>query len=119
MRRVFFLITLFCFQISCGAKHDSLTDTRLVEGEGLQIGEGGEVIVNIAFSDIGELVLEPNCISCHKNYAVYVEVKKDSEKILDAILINRMPAFGPPLGGDLKNLIEDWVNAGAPEFIIE
>ncbi len=72
--------------------------------------------------DIYNNIIEPNCIVCHseRGYHNYENVRLNSMSILKQVLSNRMPqdseGVPKPLSKNLKTMLLEWVNAGAPEF---
>ena len=69
---------------------------------------------DLSFSVIKERILNNNCIQCHKAYDDYQTVLSEKDKILNAVLSDRMPKDAPPLANNLKGLLSAWVKAGAP-----
>lgn len=101
---------LVSLQISCGNHHD-------VKGLGVdQEVVAKAMVTDLTFLDVYGAVIEKNCKTCHKQYDNYEEVKKDSDKILEQVLTNQMPKFTSGLPQDLKDLVEEWIEAGSPEF---
>ncbi len=120
MKGMILLIILLILQVSCGSKHELKIKNDNGVSDGLNMeGDGEDGAVDISFLEIKETILDPSCVSCHSSYASYEEVKRDSERILAAVLANRMPKFAAPLSEDLKELLNDWVEGGAPQFINE
>lgn len=86
-------------------------------------GAGGEVpdLTKSAldFSLIQSLIFAPgsagHCIDCHQNYNSYNAVKNELRAISAAINSNRMPKTGGPLSDSLKQTLQAWIDAGAPE----
>lgn len=72
-------------------------------------------LTNIDFETIKKEVLEPKCISCHKQYKNYPNVKSEISAIVSAINSDRMPKNSPPLSSSLKGLVQKWAEQGAPE----
>lgn len=70
----------------------------------------------LEFATIKTEILNKSCLSCHGGYADYNNFFKDKEDALAAIASARMPLGGPALDTDLVNLLQDWIDAGAPEF---
>ncbi len=70
----------------------------------------------LEFSSVQSLIFRPNCVACHGQYENYSDVKRDLPGILDSVNSNRMPKSGGPLAASLKELLQRWSEAGAPEF---
>lgn len=77
------------------------------------------------FSKVNELIIKPYCIQCHQqpkpaegvlldSYSNVIATLKFS---IEEIQSNRMPFERPPLSDELKKILMDWVEAGAPEKI--
>lgn len=69
------------------------------------------------FAVVKERVLKNNCIQCHQAYEDYNTVATDKDKILDAILTDRMPKNTPPLNDNLKSLMVTWVEKVESVFL--
>lgn len=109
MTKILFLV--FLFMAGCGnffdPKHRPLKDSNIQATEGV-----------LAFAEVREKVLSPFCMKCHIQYGDYDFVKQDLILILSAIEQNRMPKSAPPLSSELKVLLRQWVDAGAPNTTI-
>jgi len=58
----------------------------------------------------------PHCTTCHSSYDSYSSIRHDLTAISDAINSGQMPKDGPPVSPALRNLLQKWIAAGAPEF---
>ena len=79
-----------------------------------------EPSAGISFQDIKDKILEPKCIGCHSQYENYAVVKNELGSIFGQVMGDKMPFSRLPnrppvaLKKSLKDLLSDWVNAGAP-----
>lgn len=80
-------------------------------------GPGPIEPVAIDFAMVKARIFEPYCIECHGRYEKYEKVLSRLKDIQDAVETNRMPKESPPLAPELKQLLADWIRAGAPEKI--
>ena len=104
------LVSMF-LQVSCGNRSRVKGDLGTVKADMTDA-----IVTDLTFLDIYDAVIDQNCKVCHGNYTEYDKIKEDKDKILEQILTNQMPQFSPGLSQDLKDLVEEWVLAGAPEF---
>ncbi len=101
------LNVLFLFFFSACGNFDEIKSNPRASG----------VVFEFDFEAIKEDVFKPNnCTECHKQYNDYSTVRKLSNKILSAVLENRMPKNGPAVSFEQKQKLTKWVNDGAPEF---
>lgn len=124
------LLSFLMLLASCG-NHEKLkigqgpagggsNDTDQVAGS--DAGDMELPVTALMFSDIYDNIIGPNCMVCHskQKYDDYNVVKSMSVKMLGMVLTNRMPedftGSPDPLPQDLKDMFEEWVNAGSPEF---
>lgn len=68
----------------------------------------------LTFDNVNEQILQKSCTQCHLGYSDYQSVFNEREKILKAVLENRMPKNAPALNNELKGLLAAWVEVGAP-----
>lgn len=67
------------------------------------------------FAIISQEILQGSCLECHGHFSDYATVFAMRELILDKVFEDLMPKGGPPLNDDLKELLQRWVDIGAPE----
>lgn len=72
-------------------------------------------VETLNFDKVRAQIFVPYCISCHLQYGDYKFVKKDLTGIQASINQNRMPKNAPPLSSELKQVLNSWIQAGAPE----
>lgn len=101
--------------VACGNFFDPKHEAQL-NNPNNPSGEN-ETNMTIPFSEVRAKIFEPHCTLCHSEYGNYFFVKQDVNAILAAVLQNRMPDDAPPLDGELKKLLTNWINQGAPEFV--
>lgn len=101
------ILTFTLFLASCGNSLEFKEDPSARFRGNFEVRE-------LNFAVVKDRVLKKNCIQCHLAYEDYNTVAADKEKILDAILTDRMPKNAPPLNDNLKSLMVAWVRAGAP-----
>lgn len=76
----------------------------------------------LGFHDIKQKILRPHCMGCHTHYGDFAVVKNSLGSIFSLIMKNEMPFArkknepSTPLPEDLKQMLADWVNGGAPEY---
>lgn len=75
-------------------------------------------VETIDFEIIKQEILKPQCIQCHPAYSNYYNVKDDLVAIQNSIVTNRMPKDAPPLRADLKLLLTEWIEIGAPSKVV-
>ncbi len=68
----------------------------------------------IFFDEIKEKIINPHCLICHSNYSNYQTVKFHLPAIINSVASKRMPLNAPPLPEDLLDLLEAWLDEGAP-----
>ena len=99
------------------------------DGEGDGSGGSGEPVVNPTYCD-AQIVIADKCLRCHSdggdvivpfNLETYEEVSDQQERIARAVETEFMPYTDLKLDPEVeeltsveKNLIIDWVDAGAP-----
>lgn len=89
---------------SCQESSDlTFNDTKVIRSQ----------LQGLDFNEVKRRVLTPYCIQCHKSYSNYSTVYSKRKSILKSILTNKMPEKREPLSRELKNLVNDWVKAGA------
>lgn len=69
----------------------------------------------ITFAQVKAAIFEPQCVKCHKGFSDYTKVKDRLSDIQNAININKMPKDAAPLSDELKLLLANWIEQGAPE----
>lgn len=69
----------------------------------------------LTFEQIDKQIMQTSCVQCHGAYGDYETVFNEREKILSAVLENRMPKNAPALNDELKQLLAAWVQIGAPQ----
>lgn len=80
----------------------------------------GEIVVKqpgagvVDFTDVSRKVLIPHCVNCHSEYLSYKTGYRDRSKILSQVLADKMPRKAEPLSKNLKELLKEWVDNGAP-----
>lgn len=67
------------------------------------------------FKEVKAKIFTPHCVKCHKGFNDYVKVANNLSDIQLAVDTDEMPKNGPPLSPELKRLLDQWINAGAPE----
>lgn len=72
----------------------------------------------VDFAQIKKTIIDTSCIQCHLGYSNYQTVRGDVDNILSQVLTNRMPKNASPINDELKALLQEWVNDGAPEFVV-
>lgn len=70
----------------------------------------------LGYSVVQSKIFSPRCVSCHQQYGSYAGVRRELASISSAVSANRMPKTGGPMSDRLKQLLLDWINAGAPEI---
>ncbi|CAN5622940.1 hypothetical protein BH10BDE1_BH10BDE1_09460 [soil metagenome] len=69
------------------------------------------------FASVQKQIFVTSCNECHAQYANYQSVAREIAQIRTSVLSNRMPRRGPPLSDDLKSLLVQWIDNGAPETL--
>lgn len=72
-------------------------------------------LTDLTFATINTEIMQTSCVKCHKAYGDYETVFNERDKILSAVLENRMPKNAPALSDELKGLLSAWVSIGAPQ----
>ena len=99
----------------CTFFHDkTLSGDSLLNGSGVVDG------AKISFQTVRQQVFAPNCISCHGNSGGvnlenYSSVIRNLARIEKAALIDKTMPRDRQLGGGESNLLNAWIQAGAPE----
>lgn len=84
----------------------------------------GERPVDFAF--VMQEVIGPKCLECHSNaggnrghlnFETYAAVKSEIQAIQDSVEFNDMPLNRTPLTETQRQILNNWVAAGAPEFV--
>jgi len=70
---------------------------------------------SLEFQSVQAAIFTPHCVRCHQSYASYNGVRRELAAINSAVAANRMPKSAPPLSENLKQLLQSWISAGAPE----
>ena len=83
------------------------------------IGEGRIELGGLNYSSVKAAVFEPHCIRCHGSsggvsLTSYASVVNSLSRIQAAVNSGAMPPSGA-LPQDTKNLLNQWISAGAPE----
>lgn len=108
MKSVLIIFTLLL--VGCGEVFDfNKKPLKVTQNQGPQ-----NVTTKITFQEIQEKVLGPSCLECHPGYSDYQTVKNKARSIQASIQSNRMPKEAPALDDNLKQLVSEWVNGGAP-----
>ena len=69
------------------------------------------------FETVSSVVLGPKCVSCHKAYTRYDAVKTDLPDIREAVFVFKsMPKKPVTMNDAEKNILQVWMDQGAPEF---
>lgn len=102
--------SIFLLLVGC---HNFFPEKEGLEFESVQVQP---VFANneINFKNITDKVITPHCLSCHPNYSQYSSVVSEKKKILNSIKMGRMPKDATRLEQDLVDLVEAWIEAGAP-----
>jgi hypothetical protein len=66
------------------------------------------------FNLVSNEILIPHCVQCHSKFANYETVSRRSKSILSSVESNDMPLEAPPLSDNLKAMLRQWIEAGAP-----
>lgn len=69
----------------------------------------------VTFTEIQAQIFSPHCVRCHSGFSGYAQVAASLGAIRSAIDSNRMPRNAPPLDSNLKLMLAQWIEAGAPE----
>ncbi len=103
------LLTLLCLCLisSCGSS------VELKENPTSKFG-GVFTLEELSFKNISDEILKPSCIQCHAGYSDYEAVLNEKDKILTAVLQDRMPKNASALDDYKKSLLKTWVDSGAP-----
>jgi len=101
------ILTFLIFLVSCGNSLEFKEDPSARF-------RGSFEARDVTFSQIKGQILQNNCIQCHPGYDSYETVFSERNKIVDAVLTDRMPKNAPALNDNLKRLLVGWVRAGAP-----
>ncbi len=56
------------------------------------------------------------CTICHEQYKTFRGITRELEAIGNAVALNRMPKSGGPLSPEQKDILNRWIQNGAPEF---
>lgn len=94
------------------SSHEGVPEKPAADGGGGG-GELGEVKA-LDFATVRAQIFTPHCIRCHGRFEEYAKVALELNRIQDAVVANRMPPR-VPLSGELKSLLSEWINKGAPE----
>ena len=70
---------------------------------------------SLDFSSLKKNVFN-RCIGCHDQYKNHDGVRRELAAIKDSIRLNRMPKSGSRLDAEQKDLLNRWIQEGAPEF---
>ena len=105
-------LTVIAFMMSCGSPKFEQFDQQKEDPLGPQ--NRSEDSSQLSFRLVKAEILDKNCIRCHSSYSDYDKVFKDKDSILASVLSNSMPPSGK-LSDDLKQTLQTWVEAGAPE----
>lgn len=119
MKTISMIIT-FIFLVGC-SDYTEIKEAPLRPSPGgfspVSPGENDQVKSLIDFEQIKKSIIDNNCLQCHPGYSNYNTVVVSAQNILDQVATNRMPKNARPLDDELKLLLEEWVNNGAPEFV--
>lgn len=118
MRLIFFLSLLLG---ACG--YQNTKPPNLISGENRNYNIDGSI--GLDYKTIRAKVLEPYCFECHSNEGgnegevnmeTYASTFVNISTIQNEILAGSMPKKRPPLSPDIKQILLNWIDAGAPEF---
>jgi hypothetical protein len=107
---IIFCISMFVFLASCSSQHEKVAAS-----------DGGSNATSAVpgFATIQAEILNRgsagHCVDCHSQYSVYANVRLELVAIANSVQLNRMPKSGGPLSDNLKQLLQKWLEAGAPE----
>jgi hypothetical protein len=71
---------------------------------------------NLDFAAVKSAVFAPRCLACHQQYDTFAGVKNEIASIAAAVSSDRMPKSGGPLDDNLKKILREWIELGAPEI---
>lgn len=124
------LLILFIFLNACGYKNTKMdTSTRGFNGVGggeYAKGNNGTNTSSLDYAIVRANVLERYCFDCHTNdkgnegdvnLETYANTFRDINAIKNQVTAGKMPKRRPPLPPEAKQILLDWINAGAPEFV--
>lgn len=105
MKQILLLTLIFCTGlIACG----ETGNLHFKEGELRSLETPA------TFESLRDLVLTPNCVSCHSGYKNFAEVHASAEAILASVEAGRMPKNAPRLAPAEVEFIREWIDAGKP-----
>lgn len=111
-------VTVFVLALTltaCGGSSHEQPAAKPTGGSGGGGNNGGlDGQAPLDFTRIKAEIFTPHCVRCHGKFEVYANVALELSQIQDAVLNNRMPRRGP-LSDELKALLTEWINLGAPE----
>lgn len=70
------------------------------------------------FAVVSKVIFAPHCVKCHNSFTSYAKVIGRLDEIQLSIDMDKMPKTAPGLPPELKRLLSQWVNAGAPETLV-
>jgi uncharacterized membrane protein len=109
------LITCLIFLQACHYK--ILKDTQV------EPTNGSQAAAQIDFAFVMQEVIGPKCLECHSsgsgllNLETYASVAANKDLIKDAIADDYMPKRRAPLTPAQKQILNSWIDAGAPETV--
>lgn len=83
------------------------------------LADNDEEAQRLHFALVRERIFEQHCTGCHSAYNNYQSVKASLNDIVDEVMSGRMPKNKSPLNSQEKELLLNWIEAGAPEFTPE
>lgn len=120
------LLILFIFLNACGYKNTKMDSSARGFGGGEYAkGNNGTNTSSLDYAIVRANVLEHHCFECHSNdggnegdvnMETYANTFNAINKIKNEVTAGKMPKRRPPLPPEAKQMLLDWINAGAPEF---
>lgn len=96
----------------CRASH---LDPKALSAKQPSVNPNPLDVASVDFSYIKKNIFN-RCTTCHDQYKTYRGVVREITAINSTISLNRMPKSGGPLSPDQKDLLNRWIQNGAPEF---
>lgn len=105
--RIWWILTIGLILAGCKATH---------EPGNLEAASGGPLGQGASFAELNVAVFAPYCVRCHQHYSQFSALRREIQAIGASVNANRMPKISGPLPLRLKELLNQWILKGAPEF---
>ena len=106
LKKIIIFFTFVQF-VSCGNKTEFKEEIPTFTSIRIPLSE-------LSFEKVNTALFQSSCVQCHPGYSDYDTVFNEREKILNAVIENRMPKNAPAASDAQKSLLQAWVRAGAP-----